>query len=116
ARLRLPFGPRRLDQETEPVAVRRPMRDVLVADAATEAGRGDRDRDRECRQRGHPHMSARPSPPRGDSAPSPVLPRCDRMTEPSNDLDPERERMRDAELSEVPWRAWGPYVAARAWG
>ena len=38
------------------------------------------------------------------------------MTEPSKDLDPERARLRDAELSEVPWRAWGPYVAARAWG
>src|SRR5437773_8057860 len=28
----------------------------------------------------------------------------------------ERFRLAEADAGEVPWRAWGPYVAERAWG
>ncbi len=30
--------------------------------------------------------------------------------------DPERQRLAEADRHGVPWRRWGPYVAARAWG
>src|SRR4051794_41922113 len=30
--------------------------------------------------------------------------------------DAERERLRAADEGREPWRRWGPYVAARAWG
>jgi hypothetical protein len=31
-------------------------------------------------------------------------------------VDPERERIGQADRGEVAWRAWGPYLADRAWG
>ncbi len=30
--------------------------------------------------------------------------------------DPERQRLLEADRLGIPWRRWGPYVAARAWG
>jgi len=30
--------------------------------------------------------------------------------------DPERDRLRGADHHDSPWRAWGPYLAERAWG
>jgi len=31
-------------------------------------------------------------------------------------LDPERQRLADADSGAQPWRRWGPYLAERAWG
>jgi hypothetical protein len=45
-----------------------------------------------------------------------TLPRPDRLQRMTRTSGAERARLADADAGRAPWRAWGPYVAERAWG